>query len=150
MLTNGLRSLFLAQASIVALAPAQTVGRVSIPAVFCEDAPEGFRPPYVVIKHVGTDPLLSLDSTYNESLKADSVDVESVAYSVADSLTLGDTIRRFFDDYTGNVTADGITDVIKAVQWQNHLFDYDYPQDGSDRKHNQSIHSFLIHYEQGA
>jgi len=59
----GLRTLLLAQASITALAPAQTVGGVSFDAVFLDNAAEGVKPPYVIITQTGHDPYKRLDGT---------------------------------------------------------------------------------------
>lgn len=150
MLTHGIRALFLAQASITALAPAQTVGRISFPCVFCESPPEGVVPPYVVIKHVGTDPLMTLDSTYHESGQRDTVEVDSVGHTEPDAKTLNKTIRQYFDDYSGNVTAGGITDEIKAVTWEDENYDYDYPQDGSDKKVHTYTTTYTILQKQGS
>lgn len=108
MLTHGIRTLFLAQSAITSLAPAQTVGRISYPAVFCDNAPEGVKAPFIVIKANKTDPLVTLDATYSESLKADDIDIDCYSKSITGARQLSETIRQFFDDYQG-VQASGTT-----------------------------------------
>jgi len=150
MLTHGLRTLFLAQSAITTLAPAQTVGRVSFPAVFVENVPEQVKPPYVVVELTDTDPLMTLDSTYHGSGQEDTVDVHSVSYSLPDARLLDKTIRLFFQDYAGNVTADGITDEVKAVMWQGQAYDFDYEQDGTDKKKHIFTTTYSVLQKQGA
>lgn len=108
MITHGIRTLFLAQSAITSLAPAQTIGRVSFPSVFCDNAVEGVKPPFIVLKYKGTDPLVTLDSTYNESLKAVEIDIDVYGYSLPSARTLSNIVRQFFDDYQG-IQADGAT-----------------------------------------
>jgi len=100
MLTHGIRTLLLHQPEIVSLAPSQTVNRRSTPVVFCDNAPQGVKPPYVVIHAMGTDPMLTMD-TYDESLKSDDIDIDVVAYSIPQARALSETIRQYFDDYRG-------------------------------------------------
>lgn len=101
MLTHGLRTLLLAQSAITSLAPAQVVGRTTYPAVFCDNAPQGVQPPYVVFHANATDPMVTLDATYSESLKSDDIEIDVVGYSVPQARTLSETIRQYFDDYLG-------------------------------------------------
>ena len=46
---TGLRTLLLAQASITAIAPAQTIGGISYPAIFTEYPEQSFQAPFIVI-----------------------------------------------------------------------------------------------------
>ena len=100
MLTHGMRSLFLATPAIVAMVPAQTVNRVSLPCIFTDNAPQSVVPPYVVMHSTATDPMLTLDS-YSESLKSDDVEIDVVGYKIPQARAISETIRQFFDDYRG-------------------------------------------------
>ena len=101
MLTHGLRTLFLAQSAITSLAPAQIVNRVTLPVVFCDNAPQGVQPPYIVIHANATDPMVTLDATYNESLKSDDIDIDVIGYSIPQARKISETVRQYFDDYLG-------------------------------------------------
>ncbi len=83
----GLRTLLLAQASITALAPAQTVGGVSFDAVFLDNAAEGVKPPYVIITQTGHDPYKRLDGT-GGTLRKTEVDIDCYASNRPAAMTL--------------------------------------------------------------
>lgn len=131
MIDEGLRTLLLAQAGITALAPAQTVGLVSIPAVFVDAAVQGVLPPYVLITITGGDPLVTLDSTYHETLRQYEIDIDSFSYDKTAANTLNKTIRQFLDDYTG---AAGSNDTIKSVYFDSEVGGFDFPNEGDDKK----------------
>lgn len=105
MLTHGIRTLFLAQSAITTLAPAQAVGRVSFPAIFTDNAVQGIKPPWIVIRALTTDPLMTLDPTYNESLKSDDIEIDCIGSTPVSARNLSETIRAFFQDYQGFVAA---------------------------------------------
>lgn len=149
MITHGIRALFLAQSAITTLAPAQTVNRVSFPSVFCDNEPQGINPPFILIHFMGTDPLMTLDPTYHASGQIDSIDVECVCWNLPAARTLNKVVREFFEDYSGNVTADGVTDEIKAVTWLDESYDYSFPQDGTDGKQHSITTSYSVHLRQG-
>ena len=146
MLTHGLRTLLLAQSSITSLIPSQTVNRITFPGIFCDNAPQGVKPPYVVIHAMATDPMLTLD-TYSESLKSDDIEIDVVCYSVPQARSISDTIRQFIDDYNG---AAGDNDTIKAVLWNDENYSYDFPDEGRDTKYHIITTSYQIMSAQGA
>lgn len=141
MITHGLRTLLLAQSSITALAPSQTVNRVSIPSVFVKSAPMKVEPPFVVITRINNDTMVCLDGTYG--MTASEIDIDSYGYSEEDSQTLSTTIRQFLDDYTG---AAGGSDTINAVVWQDENHEDVKPQDGRDTRWYISTNSYLIQH----
>jgi hypothetical protein len=127
----GLRTLLLAQASITALAPAQTVGGVSFDAVFLDNAAEGVKPPYVIITQTGHDPYKRLDGT-GGTLRKTEVDIDCYASNRPASITLAGAVETFLRDYVG---AAGASDTINAVLWENARDDVILTGDGRDQRH---------------
>lgn len=143
MIDEGLRTLLLAQSGITALASAQTVGRLSIPAIFVDNAAQGVEPPFVVITITGGDPMLTLDAAYHDTLRMAEVDIDCFHVDRTKAATLNTTIRQFLDDYSG---AAGASDTIKAVLHDTPMRGYDYPAEGSDTKFYYVTTSYRIQY----
>jgi hypothetical protein len=143
MIMHGLRTLLLAQSSITALAPAQTLHGATVPAVVCDNAPQGMSPPYVVLTDISSDPMNTLDA-YSESLQSVEVDIDCYSYSEPAARTLGQTVWRFIRDYTG---AAGSDDTVKAVVVQDSgTYRYDFPAEGRDTRFHIVTLSMLIQY----
>lgn len=143
MIMHGLRTLLLAQSSITALAPAQTINGISIPSIVCDNAPQGMVPPYVVLTDISNDPMNTLDA-YSETLQAVEVDIDCYSYSEPAARTLGQTVWRFIRDYTGAAGAD---DTVKAVNVEdNGTYRYDFPAEGRDTRFHIVSLSMLIQY----
>lgn len=141
MITTELRTLLLAQSSITALAPAQTLNRISMPAVFVENAQQGFAPPFVVISNIQSEPFVCHDGT--KDFRTAEIDIDCYGYSRVASRTLADTIRAYIDDFTGTAGAN----TIHAVIWQDEN-DFDVkPQDGRDTRWYVTTETFRIQYE---
>lgn len=131
MIDEGLRTLLLAQSSITALAPAQTVGKVSIPAVFVDAAAQGVVPPFVVVTVIDGNPFTTLDATYHDTMQQVEIDIDSFSYDKPAASTLDKTIRQFLDDYTG---AAGASETIRSVYHEYPVPGYENPGDGDDKK----------------
>jgi hypothetical protein len=143
MIMHGLRTLLLAQSSITTLAPAQTIKGISIPAIVCDNAPQGMEPPYVVLTDISSDPMGTLDS-HSESLQAVEVDIDCYSYDEPAARTLGQTVWRFIRDYTGAAGAD---DTVKAVIVDDHgTYRYDFPAEGSDTRFHVVTLSMTVQY----
>lgn len=145
MIDEGLRTLLLAQSGITTLAPSQTIERNTVPAIFCNSAVQGVKPPFVVITIIGGDPYLTLESTYHEGLRSAEVDIDCFDYSSSAAATLNKTIRQFLDDYTG---AAGANDTIAAVLHDTPVSGYDYPSEGFDTKFHYVTTTYRIQYTQ--
>lgn len=143
MIDQGLRTLLLAQSSITTIAAAQTVGQVSIPAVFVDAPAQGVKPPYVVITIIGGDRFNTLDSTYHNSMRQVEIDIDSFSYDKTQAATLDETITAFLDDYTG---AAGSADTIKSVYADYAVSGYDFPNEGDDKKAYFVTTAFQIMY----
>ena len=139
---TGLRTLLLAQASITALAPAQTVGGVSFPAVFLDNAAEGCKPPYVIITQTGHDPYKRLDGT-GGTLRMSEVDVDCYAHNRPDAIALGAAVETFLRDYSG---AAGASDTINAVLYESHRDDVISTGDGRDQRYYVRSFQFSIQH----
>lgn len=133
----------LAQSSITALAPAQAVHRVSVPAIVCDYAPQGVVPPYVVLTDIASDPMNTLDA-YSASLRSMNLDIDCVSYSEPGARTLAKTIWEFIRDYSGAAGAD---DTVKAVVVEDDgTYRYDFPAEGRDTRFHIVTMSMLIQY----
>lgn len=143
MILHGLRTLLLAQAGVTALVPSQTVSRVSMPAIVCNNAPEGLIPPYIVIADVSSDPMTTLDA-YSTSLASVNVDIDCVSYSEPTARTIAKTVWDFIRDYSGAAGAD---DTVKAVITEDQgTYRFDYPAEGRDTKFHIVTLSLLVQY----
>ncbi len=142
MITHGIRTLLLAQSSITTLVPTQIVNRVAMPSIVCDHAPQGMQPPFVVIRDTGTETYSSL-GPYTETLKGASVEIDCMAYQEPSARTLAQTIRQFFDDYSG---AAGASDTIKAVIWDDEKPAYSKPNEGRDTRYQIVTEPFFVQY----
>ena len=136
MIDEGLRTLLLAQPSVVDLVPPQTIEGIVFQGVFVQNAYQGFFPkrhddadmPFVVIDRLGGDPMLTLDD-YSETLKSADIEITSFSLDGTKARDIDLTIRQFLDDYTG---ACGSEDTIKAVLFDEPATGYDVPETGAD------------------
>lgn len=141
MITTELRTLLLAQSSITTLAPAQTINRISVPAVFVENAQQGFSPPFVIITNIQSEPIVCSDGT--KEFRTAEIDIDAYGYSRVDSRTLASTIRTYIDDFSGTAGAN----TIHAVLWQDENDFAVKPQDGRDTRWYVTTETFRIQYE---
>lgn len=140
-ITTGLRTLLLAQPNITAICKPQKLGNTTYPGIFNEFAPEGFKPPYVLISKTDTDPLVVLDGTYG--LRFNEFDFECYSRDQVEAESLGDIVETFIKDYTGQA---GPSDTIKAVILENRRYDKIFEEQGGDqRQHIQSISVTIQH-----
>ena len=128
---SGIRTLFLAESTITALAPMQTVGGVSFPAVFLDGPAEGVKPPFVVITQTGFEPNKRLDGT-GGTIVATEMDIDCYASNRPAATTLAKAVSDYFDDYVG---AAGGSDTIDAVLYEGHSDDVVFLDDGRDQRH---------------
>lgn len=110
MIEAGIRSLLLEQSSITGIARPGVVDGVTYPGVFNEYAPQGFRPPFVVVRQIDSDPMGDLTDT--DGLESTEFEIDACARSYDEAQTLARNIARFFRDYEGEA---GPEDVIEAV-----------------------------------
>lgn len=144
MIIHGIRSLLLNQPSILLALPNQTVRRISVPAVFCDSAMQGFEPPYAVLTDLGTEPNLYLADAVG-GFRTLELDIDVYSYSDPDGRAAMKAIRTFFDDYSGPAGDD----TIKAVLWQDEAYRYVRANEGRDTRFHVSTTSYLVQYEQG-
>lgn len=137
---TGLRTLLLAQSSITALAPAQTIGGTSYPAVFNEHPIQGFRLPYVLIAQIDEDPMLTLGTA--SGFKKTNIDIDCYSNTHPGAIALADAVEAFLDDYTGAAGSSTIT----AVEYQGRRYDAIYEAQGRDvREHIVSLNFEIYH-----
>ena len=141
MLPHGIRTVLLDQTSVTNLVPSQTIGKNTVPSVFTDNPMQGAVPPYVVIESQGTDPMMTLEATYNNTLVGDDIDIVSYAFSIPAARALNDAIRAVFQDFIG---AAGSNDTIKAVGWTAENYSYVYPDDGRDTKFHKITTSYHV------
>lgn len=110
MIESGLRSLLLDQPSITGLARPGVVDGVTYDGVFSEYAPQGFRPPFVVVRQIDSDPMGDLTDT--DGLETTDFEIDAVSRSFDEAQSLARKIAVFFRDYEGEAGPD---DVIEAV-----------------------------------
>jgi hypothetical protein len=142
MIETGLRTLLLAQSSITALAPAQTVGGLSIDSVFLDHPVEGVKAPYVLITLTSHDPYKRLDGT-GGTLRRSDFDVDCYASNKPDAIALAGVVETFLRDYVG---AAGASDTINAVLWENSRDEVVFLGDGRDARHYVRSLSFIIQH----
>lgn len=111
---TGLRTLLLAQSSITALVPAQTIKGQSLSGIFCEHPEQGFLPPFILISKIDTDPWLTLGNSLGT--RATDFDFDCYSYTYPGALAIAAAVKAFIEDYTGAAGADN---TIKAVLWMN-------------------------------
>lgn len=147
MIETGLRTLLLAQGSIMNLVKPQTVGGTLYQGIFNEHPIEGFLPPFVLISRTDFDPLAHLGPT--SGLQFSDFDFDAYSYSHPEALQLGQAIQDFFfppdgsGDFSGPAGAD---DTIKAVILENKRYDEVIENQGRDvRQHIISISVQIQH-----
>lgn len=123
----GLRTLLLAQSSITALAPAQTVKGISTPAIFTGTVPQGFKPPYIVISRIRHDPYKALDGT--TGIGETEIDIDCFENTEPEAEALATAVADFLKDYRG---AAGSSDTIDAVLFEDRSDFENLEQDGKD------------------
>lgn len=137
----GLRTLLLQQPAIVALVPPQPVGNPTFDCVFNEFAPQGVKPPFIVIYQINFDPMKALDGTYGMETTELDVDCHHITHPGA--VKLGKTVSDFLKDYTGLA---GGQDRINAVLWESKRHDRIYLNDGRDVRENILSMTFTIQH----
>ena len=139
---TSLRTLLLAQSSITALVPAQTVGGVSFSGIFLDHNAEGFVAPFVLLTMVDHDPLKRLDGTSN-GLAFTDFDIDCYCSNRPAAIALAAAVNSFLKDYTG--AAD--TDTIDAVLFQSMRDDVVFLGDGRDQRHYVRSLSYQIQHK---
>jgi len=126
MIEAGLRTLLLAQSSITALVPTQTVRDNTVEAIVVDAPPQALELPYIVINQVAEDGMLCLDGTYG--MQSTEVEIDCTASTPAKAQAIAAAVRTFLDDYTG--TAGSST--IDAVLYLGRAFTRVQRTDGRD------------------
>lgn len=138
---TGLRTLLLAQSSITALVPAQTIGGVSVPGIFNEVPMQGFRCPYILISQIDSDPILHLGAT--GGMGTTDFDIDCYSNTHAGALAIAAAVVAFFADYSG---AAGASDTVNAVHYEGRRYDPIYEAQGRDvREHIISLSFQVFH-----
>lgn len=143
MIDTGLRTLLLAQSSITTLVPTQTINRNTIYPIFCTSVMQGVVPPFVLIKRLGGDPMLTLGLN-GETLKTAVIEISSYSYSAVANETLDRTIRVFLDDQLE--VAAGASDTLKAVLFDEPTAGYDSPVEGTDTRFYYCRTTYTVQY----
>mgnify|MGYP003424046824 FL=1 len=142
MIIHSIRSLLLSQPSIVTALPSQSVNRVSLPAVFCDHAPQGFTPPFAVVTDLGQDTMLTLaDPVFG--MRALELDIDVYGYDEPSTRSAMQTIRQFFDDYSGPAGDN----TILAVIWQDESYSYVKSNEGRDTRYHVATTNYLVQFE---
>lgn len=137
---TNLRTLLLAQSSITALVPAQTVGGVSYPSVFNENPAQGVRPPFILISHIDRDGMLNLGVTHGTAKTNIDIDCYANTFVAADAI--GEAVKTFIQDYRGAAGSG----TIDAVELQDIRYDAIYEDQGRDvREHIVSLNIDIFH-----
>lgn len=138
---DGLRTLMLAESTITALCPAQTLKGLSLSAVFVDKAEQGAKPPFIIISRIGSDPMLALDGTYG--MKSTEIDIDCYEATPTKAEALATAVSTYLDDYTG---AAGGSDTIDAVMLED-TNDFLVPEeDGKDNLRHVVTLSFTIQH----
>lgn len=144
MIIHGIRQLLLNQPSILLALPNKTVRRISVPAMFCDAAMQGFDPPYAVLTDLGEEPNLYLADAVS-GFRTLELDIDVYDYDEPHGRAAMKAIRQFFDDYSGPAGDD----TILAVLWQGESYRYLRANEGRDTRYHVSTTSYLVQYEQG-
>ena len=138
---SGLRTLLLAEATITALCPAQTLKGVSRDSIFVDKAAQGAKPPFIIISRIGSDPLLALDGTYG--MRSTEIDIDCYEATGPEAESLATAVSNYLDDYSG---AAGGSDTIDAVLLDD-TNDFLVPEeDGKDNIRHVVTLSFTIQH----
>ena len=141
MILHGIRTLLLAEATITAVLPSQIINRVTVPSIFVDNPIQRAQPPFCVINGITEDPMLTLAEA-NFGLRTSEVDIDVWAYDEPTGRSAMNTIRTYFDDFSG--TAGDYT--IKAVLWQDEAYRYVRLDEGRDTRFHVSTTSYLVQY----
>lgn len=138
---TGLRTLLLAESTVTALCPSQTIKGASRGSIFVRKAEQGAKPPFIIITRIDNDPLLALDGTYG--MESSEVDIDCYEYTDVKAEALADAVSDYLDDFSG---AAGGSDTIDAVLLESRN-DFEVPEDdGSDRVRYVVTLSFTIQH----
>jgi hypothetical protein len=138
---TAIRSLLLSQGSITSRAPARTIERTLIPGVFCEDATQGFAPPYVIITQIGEDPMLMLSGT--TGMRNCELDIDCYEMSYPRALALCDAVQDFFNDYTGAAGDTTINAVMLQGRQHSRVI---HNMNGTDVRHHVLTLTYEVQY----
>ena len=137
---DGLRTLLLAQSSITTLAPAQTVSRQSISAIFVESAMQGFIPPFIHIERTSFTPLRFINTTTTAGISEIEIDCYENTEPLAEALALA--VANYIKDFSG--TAGSAT--IHRVNWTGSMNFRTEENDGGDvRRHIATLNLSVFH-----
>ena len=138
----GLRTLLLAESTVTALAPAQTIGGISFDAIFNENPVQGFLCPFVLVSQISHDPWKHLGTTTGISSTEFDIDCYARTYPAAKALAAA--VSLYLKDYVG---VAGASDTIDAVLWENETFSAIYDDDGRDvRQYIVSLNFDIQHH----
>lgn len=137
----GLRTLLLAQSSITALVPAQTIGGTSYPRVFVSNPKQGIDRPYILIKKPKVKPNVCLDGTM--AVANYTVAIECCADEEDDAMAIAAAANTFLKDYSGAAGSHSI----KAVIWQDNSLEYTQEAQGRDVQIHKDTLTYLIQAE---
>lgn len=141
-ISTGLRKLLLSNTAITSICKPQKLSNVTYQGVFNEYPVEGFKPPFVLISEIDTDPNVALDGTYG--LRFSEFDIDAYSRDYVEAVALGKLIEDQIKDYTG---AAGSEDTIKAVIYESRRYDEVFEDQGGDvRQHIISL-SFTIQHQ---
>ncbi|NBW11014.1 MAG: hypothetical protein EBR82_23585 [Caulobacteraceae bacterium] len=110
-LVADLRTLLLAQTTIVDTVPAQTIGGISYSAVLVDHPPQGMVPPMAMVKLTGTAPQVCMDGTLAAQI-AD-VDIDCVGQTRSSSASVASAIAAFLDDRAGSAGSN--TNILQVI-----------------------------------
>lgn len=127
---------------MITVFPSQVVRRITVPAVFCHSALQGFKPPYIVISETSTEPMLTLAEPVF-GMRSLEVDIECYGYSEPEARAGSKVVREIFDDYTG---AAG-DNTILAVIWQDEGYIAINPREGRDTRYHVVTTNYTVQYE---
>lgn len=137
---DGLRTLLLAQSSITTLAPAQTINRQSISAIFVDAVMQGFVPPYIMIERTSYTPLRFINTTTAAGTSEIEIDCYERTEPLAEALALA--VATYIKDFSG--TAGSAT--IHRVNWTGSMNFRTEEIDGSDtRRHIATLNLSIFH-----
>lgn len=132
MITEGLRSLLLAQSSVT--------GTVGSSGAYIQFAPQGVNPPFIVISRVDTERPLRLDGS--GGMRMADIDIECWSTTPTKAAALAKTVADVLDDYTGAAGSE----TVEAVLLQGESDGEETPTSGEDVVRFYTLLDFSIHY----
>jgi len=96
---DGLRTLLLAESSITTLAPAQTINRQSVSAIFVDTVMQGFVPPFIRIERSSFTPLRFINTTTTVGTSEIEIDCYENTEPLAEALALA--VATYIKDFSG-------------------------------------------------